>query len=252
MKPAVFFVCRLNLIAVSFLISAVLTGCTSTTYKSNLAPSAASPADYPILVYTEDKTVPRPCETIGSISIKAEKFTMFGGSIETEMKEVMATAHEKGADVVKLTSVDSPDFGNPNYSLHADLLRYADVWEKTAISREQFQDYLATNRAHLDPIEGIWISGGMATHAIGIMKDTSKLGRDFIGFVLESANRTWPYGTKKMDIRRGALAGNYVITYYLDNFERAELPIILGQKRTFKLSVWRADDDSVVVAYNKK
>ena len=95
-----------------FLFSGLLlTGCsTALTYKPNMAAGPARPVGYPIPVYTEHMTVPRPCEVIGTISIGDRTLTMFGGSFESEMEKVMQNAWEKGADAVQVTSVEKPDF----------------------------------------------------------------------------------------------------------------------------------------------
>src|SRR5882724_9376397 len=170
----------------AFLILAfALTGCTMTAYKSNSVAISAKPANYPIPIYAPEMAVPRPCEIIGTVSINAGKLAMFGGSVETELKRLMQKAHEKGADAVRLTDVEKPDFANPSYSLKAELLRYSTAWETVAIPENEFQAHLAANRQNLDPIEGVWFSGGQNPHSIGIVKNSSKPGRDFIGFILD-------------------------------------------------------------------
>ncbi len=226
-------------------------GCTTVAYKSNLTAIVAKPAGYPIPIYTEEMSVPRSCTVIGTVSIHPGDFTMFGGSSEAEMKKVMQKAYEQGADVVKLTTIEKPDFTNPNYRLTAELLRYADVWESVTISNEKFRTYLDANRPNLDPIEGIWYSDGSNPHSIGIMKDNLKPGRDFIGFILDSKNPGWPMGFKKIDIRRGLNPGSYVLNYYLDDFASREIPIILGQKKTFSLVIQKSDDEENVITYVK-
>lgn len=243
---------RTNRLAPVLFISLLLTGCTSVTYNCNLPAGPAKPAGYPIPLYTEQMKVPRPCELVGTLSIAAGSFSMSGGSIEKELQTVMQRAREKGADVVKLTAVNKPDYANPNYGLTAALLRYADVWETVSISPQDFQAYLEKNQQGLDPIEGIWISAGPVPHAIGIMKDKSMPGRDFVGFILNSANPVWPVGAKKMDIRRGVRPGNYVVRYYLDDFEPYGMSLILGQKRVIIFNIQKADGEEMVFAYSKK
>ena len=126
---------------------------------------------------------------------------MRGGSVESEMYKVMQTAREKGADAVQMKSVEQPDFSNANFRLVADLLRYTDTWETITISEGEFAAYLKANQRSLDPIEGIWNTFGRVPHRIGIMRDTSKPGRDFVGFILDTENPTWRDGYKKIDIR---------------------------------------------------
>ncbi len=166
--------------------------------------------------------------------------------METEMSKVMKKAHEKGADAVIFTSVEKPDFVNPNYRLKADLLRYADVWETVAMSRNEFQSYLAANQQNLDPIEGIWFSSGLSPIEIGIKKDHSRPGRDFVGFILESRNPVWPKGAKKMDIRRGSKPGSYMLNYYFNDFDHAEISLLLSDKRRFTFDYQKGPDDTFV------
>jgi hypothetical protein len=229
----------------------LFTGCTTATYKSNLSAGPAKPAGYPIPIYTEEMKVPRPCKVIGTISFNPGDFTMFGGSSDAEFKQVMLKAHEVGADAVKLTSTEKPDFSNPNYRLTADLLRYADVWETVAIPSEKFLAYLDANRRKLDPIEGLWYSDGPNPQSIGIMRNNARPGRDFVGFVLNSSDPAWPDGFKKMDIRPGPTPGSYIITYYLNDFAPREIPVILGQQRSFALMIQDSEDNNHLVTFVK-
>jgi hypothetical protein len=239
-------------IAAIFFSAFIFCGCTSTvSYKSQNLSGAPKPAGYPIPVYSQQQKVPRPTEIIGTVSVNAGRFTMFGGNAETEMGKILKRAHEEGADVVKLMTVDKPDFANPHYRMKAILCRYADIWETVPISEKDFRNYLATNAANLDPIESVWISTGLNSHTIGIMKNDSVAGREFVGFILESKSPAWPLGTKKIDIRRGLEAGSYILTYYLDDFERREVPIILGQNRIFRINVPKDDEDRFIT-YTKE
>jgi hypothetical protein len=206
---------------------------------------------YPILVYTEDMTVPRPCEVIGTISIHDTRLTMFGGSVENEMKKVMQTAREKGADAVQMKSLEKPDFSNSNYRLVADLLRYTDIWEIVVSSEEGFANYLKTNQRNLDSIEGVWDGHGQIPHRIGIMRNASKPGRDFIGFILNTENPTWRKGYKKIDIQRGTQPGTYIFDYYLDNFSKRETTVILDRRMTFTLTIPTSDDEADIITYAK-
>jgi hypothetical protein len=236
-----------------FLFSGLLlTGCsTALTYKPNMAAGPARPVGYPIPVYTEHMTVPRPCEVIGTISIGDRTLTMFGGSFESEMEKVMQNAWEKGADAVQVTSVEKPDFTDSNYRLVADLLRYSDAWETVVMSEQGFVNYLKTNQQNLDPIEGVWDGDGQTQHRLGIMRDTSKAGRDFIGFILDTKNPVWREGYKKIDIQRGVQPGSYVFDYYRDNFSRRETTVILGENLTFTLTIPTADEEANVITYSK-
>lgn len=233
-------------------LSLLLSGCTTATYESNLPPGPAKPAGYPIPLYTQAMQVPRPCEVIGTMSINAGSFTVSGGSFAKELQTVMQRAHEKGADAVKLTATRKPSYTNPNSSLKAKLLRYTDVWETVAISPGAFQAYLDANQLKLDPLEGIWISPGSNPHSLGIMKNQSKPGRDFVGFMLDSGNPAWPFGAKKMDIRRGVKPGSYGVTYYLDDFEPCGISLILGQKRAFVITIQKSAAQDTIIVYSKK
>jgi hypothetical protein len=238
---------------VLFLFPALLlTGCsTAVTYKPNLPAGLARPVGYPVPVYTERDTVPRPCQLIGTVSIGGDQFAMFGGSVESEMKKMMQTAWEKGADAVQITSVEQPGFSRSNYRLTANLLRYADVWETVPVSAEEFTACLATNQQQLDPIEGVWEGDEIAPLRVGIMRNTSKPGRDLIGFILNVENPAWHKGYKKIDIQRGDQPGSYIFDYYLDNFGKRKTTVILGQSTTFSLMIPTSEEAPDFITYSK-
>lgn len=238
---------------VLFLFSTlILAGCTTTvSYKPNLPAGPAKPVGYPVPVYTGHMNVPRPCEVIGTVSVSGGQFTMFGGSIESEMTKLMQTAWKKGADAVQITSVKEPGFSRSSFRLTANLLRYKDTWEKIPISAAQFAAYLKTNQPHLDPIEGVWKGYEIAPITIGIMRNTSKIGRDFVAFILHSENPVWREGYKKIDIKRGSEPGSYIFDYYLDNFTKLRTTVILGQNRTFSLMIPTPDQTPNFVSYYK-
>jgi len=230
----------------------LLTGCSTVlTYRPNLPAGPAKPAGYPIPVYTENMTVPRPCEVIGTVSIGGGHFTMRGGSAESETEKIIKTAWEKGADALQVRSVEQPDFTSGNYRMVADLLRYVDTWETIPISGSVFVKHLDLHRQNLDPIEGIWDGAGKVPHRIGIIRDTSKPGRDFVGFILDTANPAWRIDYKKIDIQRGVQPGSYVLDYYLDNFSKKEITVILGQSQTFTLNMPISDEEAEFVTYSK-
>jgi hypothetical protein len=237
-----------------FLLSILLlTGCsTVTTYKPNTAAGPAKPVGYPIPVYTEDMTVPRPCEVIGTVSIGGGRFTMFGGSAESEMLKVMRTAREKGADAVQMKSHEEPGFSNLYYRLVADLLRYTDNWETVAISGEWFANYLKANRRNLDPIEGVWDAYGSFPHRVGIMRNTSKPGRDYVAFILDTRNPSWRVRYKKIDIQRATQPGIYLFDYYLDNFSKRATTVVLSKGITFTLVIPMTDDEADIITYSKE
>jgi len=234
-----------------FLFSLLLAGCSSVSYKAVKAARPAEPPGYPIPVFTENMTVPRPCEIIGTASIGGSHFATFNGSAEGEMLKVLQIAHEKGADAIQIRSLQKPDFTIATYRLVVDLLRYTDTWETVPVSEKGFVQYLETNQRNLDPIEGVWDTFGPVPHSVGIMRDASKPGRDFVAFILTTANPAWRSGYKKMDIRRGPQPGTYQLSYYLDNFSKRETTVILGRRMTFTLAIPRQNDDGAFVIYSK-
>ncbi len=231
----------------------LLTGCSTTvTYQAHLPAGPAKPEGYPIPVYTENMMVPRACVMIGTVSVGGGHFTMRSGSAEEETQKIIKTAWEKGADAVQVRSVEEPGYTSGNYRMVADLLRYTDAWETVAISRQGFANYLDTHGQSLDPIEGVWDGAGTVPHRIGIMRDNSKPGRDFVGFILNTANPTWHEGYKKIDIKRGVQPGSYVMDYYLEDFNEKEITVILGQNVVFTLNMPISDEEADVVTYTKR
>jgi hypothetical protein len=231
----------------------LLTGCgTVVTYKSNAAAGTAKPVGYPISVYTEGMIIPRPFEVIGTVSVGNSGFTVVGGSVDDVMKKVMQNAREKGADAVRMAAIEKPDFVNPNYRVAADLLRYTNSWETVAISEDEFLAYLKKNEQMLDPIEGVWFADGQYKNRIGIMKNTSKPGRNFVGFVLNTEVPSWREGCKKIDIKRGMQRGTYSFNYYRDDFGLVATTVILGDAFKFMLIFQTADtDESESIIYSK-
>jgi hypothetical protein len=230
-------------------MSSLLAGCTTTSYKPG--PTAAgtpTAGDYPLPLYTEDMDVPRPCNLIGTIAIGHTSLTMIGGSIDKEMEKVMRTAHEKGADVVKIVAIQKPGFDTPNFAVSAELLRYADDWEKVNLTENDFLAYLQQHQKNLDPIEGVW-SGGWPNR-IGIIRDSSRPGRNFIAFVLGTDSATWQPGYKKMDLARAAEPGTYRLRYYRDDFAWSDTAVSLSQNRVFEF-IQNVDDKTYVLRYTK-
>lgn len=225
------------------LLALAMAGCATPSYKPYSIAPPPKPMKYPIPAYSPEMRIPRPCELIGTVSINAGKFTLFGGSAGAQLEEILLCAREKGADVVRFASVEKPDFLNPNYRMSANLLRYADVWETVPLTNNQFHAYLQTNRANLDPIEGVWFSTGIERTTIGIIKNSAKRGRNFVGFTLQSLNPAWPPGTKKLDIRRGPTPDSYILTYYMEDFAPREIPIMLTDKREFTIKFQNENQD---------
>jgi len=239
-----------NLALILFSAS-LLAGCgTVVTYKQNIPAGPATPLGYPIPVYTEDQSIPRPSEVIGTVFVGTTALTVVGGSVDDVMIKVMQTAREKGADTVQVTSIDKPDYTNPKYRVAADLLRYTDRWETIAISENEFLAYLQRNKKSLDPIEGVWFADSQYENRIGIMRNASKRGRDFIGFVLNGEPPSWRRGYKKIDIARGKQRGIYNFNFYLDDFSQIGTTVVLANPTEFILLVGTSDG-SKMVTYSK-
>jgi hypothetical protein len=210
---------------------------TTRTYKPNpnAAVQPAKPADYPIPLYNENMRIPRPCELIGQFSIGDTQLTMFGGSMKGVTKTLMETAHEKGADVVVLTSIKQPEFESAHYRLEANLLRYSDNWETVTMSESNLVAYLQQHQKSLDPIEGIWSDG--SADRIGIIRNNSKPGRDFIAFMLNVELPSWQAGYRKIDIARVDRPGAYSLKYYQDDFAMVKTTFQLNQSRQFSFLI---------------
>ena len=84
------------------------------------------------------------------------------------------------------------------------------------------------------------------------MRDNSKPGRDFVGFILNTADPTWHEGYKKIDIKRGVQPGSYVMDYYLEDFSEKEITVILGQNLAFTLNMPISDEDADFITYTKR
>jgi len=227
----------------------LLAGCTTgKTYKPAMAAQPPKPAGYPIPVYEPDVRIPRTCQLIGQIAIGDTGFTVSGGSLDGVMKTLMDTAHEKGADVVQVTSMTKPDFNSANYGIEANLLRYADQWETVAISETNFLTYLQQHQPTLDPIEGVWSDG--SPELTGIIRDNSRPGREFIAFTLRPRLPSWRPGYKKMDIARAARPGAYNLKFYREDFGEANTTVLLDRNRAFTFII-RAIDGAYPVTYIK-
>ena len=227
----------------------LLAGCgTTKTYTPKLAGGPPKPADYPIPVYNLNMRIPRPCALIGELSIGDTQLTMFGGDIQGVMKTIILTAREKGADVVELTSIKPPDFESAHYRVEAKLFRYTDVWETVALSENDFLSYLQQHRQTLDPIEGIWSDG--SPNPIGIIRNSSKPGRNFIAFKLNVELPSWRAGYKKMDIALTDRPGAYSLKYYRDDFSMAKTTVLMDHERAFSFMI-TTDDQAEELTFTK-
>jgi hypothetical protein len=221
---------------VLLLFASLLAGCSTwTSYHAEAPAGPRTPPDYPIPVYSPDLEPPRPCKSLGDLSIDRTPLTVFGGGIDIEMEKVMKQAHARGADVVQVLAIQTPGFSSGSYSVQARLLRYADVWEKVALSETELKAYLKKNRAALDPIEGIWTDG--LPHKLGIVRDATKPGREFIAYTLTPDLASWQPGYKKMDIARGVAPGSYDIKYYREDFLRSDVIVTLEQNGHFRFNL---------------
>lgn len=207
-------------------------GCTTTVdYQPKANSSPAKPADYPIYIYPGNLRVPRPFEVIGSVRVDDTPFTVKGGSLEAVVETLRKEARKQGADAVKLTEVESPDFLSPNHRAQANLIRFTDTWETHPLSDAQLVSYFQTNTAaQLDPIEGIYSGNDMVRSRVVIWKNDTRPGRDFVALILGSANPTWHLGNKKMDLRRGERPGVYRADFFMDDYQSRQVAISLRDK----------------------
>ena len=206
----------------------LLVGCSTTTkYVSKLPNGSAKPEDYPIYVYTENITVPRPFEVIGTMHVGETPFTMMGGSLKSVMNKLMKNARQKGADAVQITTVKKPGFLSPNHGGDANFLRFTDTWESISLSEAQLAHYFRTNAQKLDPIEGIWYASDQMQSRVAILKNGTRPGRDFIAVILNTRNLSWEAGDKKADLRRGERPGVYRGSYYEDDYQEKKIAVTL-------------------------
>jgi hypothetical protein len=241
-KPKRIRIGSVKYLLLSAALISLLSGCgTTKTYTQNTAAGPAKPVNYPIPIYMEDMRIPRPCELIGELSIGDTEFTVSGGSLDGVMTTLMNTAHKKGADVVQIISIKKPDFDSAHYRVDANLFRYADKWETVAISLNEFLTYLRRYQQTLDPIEGVWSDG--SPNRIGIIRNTARPGRDFIGFALDATSPVWQKGYKKMDIAQGKRPGTYGIRYYKDDFGMETTTVPLKRGNTLIFIVHSGDED---------
>lgn len=221
----------------------VFAGCTVVkSYTPKAEPGPARAEDYPIYVYPEKVGVPRPYEVIGTMSIRDTPFTVFGGSFEGELDTLRKHARKQGADALKLTSVEQPDFLHAKYRMEANFLRFTNAWENIALSEEAFRAYLRANQQTLDPIEGIWLANDAMQSRVGIIRNNSWAGRDFVAFILRSANLSWRPGDKKLDIASGERPGVYRGIYYQDDYRRQGVAFTLRGAQTNMFAFPLSDD----------
>lgn len=235
-----------------FLLPVLLcAGCsTVATYEPKTAAGPARPADYPVYVYTEDMSVPRPFEILGTLHVGSTPVTVMGGSLEAEVKKIQKTARQKGADAVQLTSVRTPGFTTGNFRMDANLIRFTGQWESVSLKDDELLAYFQTNRQTLDPIEGIWAGNDPAQSRIVVIENHSKPGRDFIALVIATLNPTWRRGDKKMDIVRSERPGVYRAVYYLDDYRGKGVAItLLGSPAN--LFIFQLSDEGAPVVFAK-
>jgi len=223
-------------------------GCTTVAkYEAKTAAAPAKPADYPIYIYTKEMDVPRPFEIIGTMRVGDTPFTVMGGSLEGVMKTLQQNARQKGADALQLTHVKSPSFTSANYNADANFLRFTDTWETVSLSEEELRAYFRANAQTLDPIEGIWTGTDPAQSRIGIMKNNSKRGRDFIALILNTQNPSWRSGDKKMDLARGERQGVYRGNYYFDDYQRKGVAFTLRGSPAVEFVIQMSDDSFPII-----
>jgi hypothetical protein len=236
-----------NLVLLPFL-AVGLAGCTTvTSYTSKSEAGPARAADYPIYVYPEKLDVPRPYEVIGTMSIRDTPLTLFGGSFEGELQTLRERARRQGADALKLTSVEPPDFLHAKYRVEADFLRFTNAWEKVALSETELLTYFRTNQSALDTLEGIWQGNDAMRSRVGIVRNNSRPGRDFIAFILNTSNPTWQRGDKKLELASGERPGVYRGVYYFDDYRRKAVAFTLLGAQTNVFILPMPDENPPVI-----
>ena len=201
-------------------LAGLLVGCgTVSNYSALIEDGTPKPADHPIYVYPVELRVPRPAEVVGEMDVGESLFTVYGGSLEDELKTLQKKARQVGADAVKLTSVEEPDFMHSKHRVEAKLIRFTEKWENFPMTEANLKLYLQADR-DFDPLEGIWVTQDTSTNRVGIVKDTKKPGRTLIAFILNSTNPTWQPGDKKMDLANDNRPGVYRGSYYLDDYRQ--------------------------------
>ena len=229
-------------------LAGLIAGCTTVKTYVPLAESGPAKAkDYPIYLYNEKAAVPRPYEVIGTMSIRDTPFTMFGGSFEGELKTLRQNARLRGADALKLTAVEQPDFLHAKYRVTADFLRFTNGWENIALSEEAFRTYLNAPPEPLDPIEGIWSVNDAMRSRVGIIRNNVRAGRDFVGFILKNDNPTWQPGDRKLELASGERPGVYRGTYYFDDYRRKVVAFALMGPRTNIFILPMPNDDPPII-----
>jgi hypothetical protein len=222
----------------------LLAGCTTTVkYQAKTVAGPAKPPDYPIYIYTEKMDLPRPCEIIGTMHVGDTPFTVFGGSLEGVLNTLRQSARQKGADAVQLTSVRSPEFQTAHYRADANFLRFTEPWESVSFPEEDLRAYFRTNGATLDSVEGIWFGNDPVRTRIGIVKNKSKRGRDFVAFILNTKNPSWQRGDKKLDIARGERPGVYRAEYYQEDYQGIKVAFPLQVPPRNKFVIQTSEDN---------
>jgi hypothetical protein len=54
-----------------------------------------------------------------------------------------------------------------------------------------------------------------------------------------------------MDIKRGVQPGAYILDYYLEDFNRVEVTVILGHSQVFTLNMPTSEEEADFVTYSK-
>ena len=240
---------------VSLFSMLLLTGCsTVVTYNANLPAGPARKPGYPIPVYTEDMTVPRPCELIGTISVRGGHFTMFGGSAESGNEKGYANRPEERRRRRQM-QIDRGRriFQMPNYRMVADLLRYADTWETIAISDAEFHQL---SRHHTDRtstrLKGVWEATGTNPHRIGIIRDHSQPGRDFSGLFSTRKIRPGTKATRKLTSNAdlNPAVTSWIITSTIS--AKRKPPSFWDKVRGSRWHIPTTDEEADIITYTRE
>lgn len=230
----------------------MLLGCTTVkTYVANTEPGSPRAADYPIYVYNEKVPVPRPYEIIGTMRITDTPLTVFGGSFEGELDTLRQQARKRGADGLQITQVEPPDFFHAKYRVTGNFIRFTNMWESLPMAESDMRAYLTETQSQLDPIEGIWRVNDAARSRVGIVRDHTRPGRDFFGFLLATGNPSWKPGDKKIELARGERPGVYRGAYYFDDYRRKTVAFNLLGAQT-NLFILQMPSDETPILFTKE
>lgn len=128
--------------------------------------------------------------------------------------------------------------------------------EKVSMSEDDFKSYLSDNKAALDSLEGIW-EDEYSSYRIAFMRDRSKPGTEFIGFILQADSMFWMPGQVKTRVQKQH--NTYKVLYFYNRDHDALKPTLALNKHLFNAGicgVWHkvypANEATVTGAANRR